>query len=98
MTMTKAKMTELLLERFEIRYDECYRFVDMFFKELTDAVVAEHELKLAGLGSFHVLAKKSRPGRNPKTGEPYEVSARKSVSFTLSPKLKEKLLQLSSSD
>lgn len=98
MTMTKAKMTELLLERFEMRYDECYRFVDIFFKELSDAIISEHELKLAGLGSFHVLSKKSRPGRNPKTGESHEVSARKSVSFTLSPKLKEKLLQLSSSD
>lgn len=93
MTMTKAKIAEFLISQFKMDYNDSYHFVDVFFQDLGNALVEEHQLKLANLGSFHVIAKKSRPGRNPKTGEAHEISARNSVSFTVSPTLKARMNQ-----
>ena len=44
-------------------------------------------LKLKNIGSFSLIKKKQRMGRNPKTGEACIISSRKSLSFTPSKKL-----------
>jgi integration host factor subunit alpha len=48
-------------------------------------------LKITGFGNFVVLNKKSRPGRNPKTGERFKITPRKVISFRASPVLKQVL-------
>ena len=44
--------------------------------------------KITGFGSFIVNKKNSRKGRNPQTGEPITISARKILTFKPSPVLK----------
>tara|TARA_B100001093_G_scaffold517482_1_gene599158 strand:- start:1215 stop:1508 length:294 start_codon:yes stop_codon:yes gene_type:complete len=44
-------------------------------------------LNIKNLGSFKLLKKKERLGRNPKTKEEYLIKSRKSVSFTASKKI-----------
>ncbi len=44
-------------------------------------------LTVKNLGTFKILEKKERLGRNPKTKDPYIISARKTVRFTPSQKL-----------
>ena len=41
-------------------------------------------LNLKNLGSFKIIQKKERMGRNPKTKKEYLISSRKSISFTTS--------------
>ena len=41
-------------------------------------------LNLKNLGSFKIIHKKERKGRNPKTKKEYLISSRKSISFTTS--------------
>tara|TARA_B100001057_G_C22496675_1_gene812333 strand:- start:443 stop:739 length:297 start_codon:yes stop_codon:yes gene_type:complete len=49
---------------------------------------------LKNIGSFRVINKKQRFGRNPKTKEEYIISPRKSVSFTASKKLSQSLKKI----
>ena len=49
--------------------------------------IKNNGLKLKNIGSFKLIEKKERVGRNPKTKEEYIISARNSVSFTASKKL-----------
>ncbi len=49
------------------------------------------KLNLKNLGVFKITNKKERIGRNPKTKEQFIISARKSISFTPSQKLVQKL-------
>ena len=49
------------------------------------------KLNLKDLGVFKITNKKERIGRNPKTKEQFIISARKSISFTPSQKLFQKL-------
>ena len=45
-------------------------------------------MKLPGFGNFELRDKRPRPGRNPKTGDAYLVTARRVVTFKASHKLK----------
>ena len=51
-------------------------------------------LNLKNLGSFKIVHKKERMGRNPKTKEAFLISSRKSISFTPSKKIINKLNNL----
>ena len=48
----------------------------------------ERDLNLKNIGSFKLLIKNERTGRNPKTGINYKINARKSISFRPSKNLK----------
>ena len=49
------------------------------------------KLTLKNVGSFKIINKKERIGRNPKTKEKFIISARKTVSFTPSKKISKDL-------
>ena len=49
---------------------------------------------LKNVGTFKLIHKKKRIGRNPKTKEEFLISSRKSVSFTVSKKISEKVGKL----
>ena len=48
-------------------------------------------LNLKNIGSFKIISKKERVGRNPKTKNEHLISARKSISFKASKKILNKL-------
>ena len=48
-------------------------------------------LNLKNIGSFKIISKKERVGRNPKTKNVHLISARKSISFKASKKILNKL-------
>ena len=56
--------------------------IDEVFGAITRAVVAGDTVQLIGFGSFGAGARAARTGRNPKTGEPLEIAAAKTVKFT----------------
>ena len=73
-------------------------FSKNFSKKLIDDLIniillnlRNGELILKNLGSFKVLKKKERIGRNPKTKKEYIIKSRKSVIFTSSKNLEHNL-------
>lgn len=87
-TLTKAELTELIFAQVGLSKREAKELVDAFFAEISAALEAGEEVKLSGFGNFLTRDKSSRPGRNPKTGEPIPISARRVVTFHASQKLK----------
>lgn len=55
------------------------------------ALVEEGEAILPGLGKLVVGQRAARTGRNPKTGEPVEIAASKTVKFKAAKTLKDNL-------
>ena len=51
------------------------------------------KIKISGFGNFTPSDKKTRVGRNPKTGAAIEISARRVVTFKASPVLKTRMNQ-----
>ena len=58
-------------------------FINILFKN-----IKKGNLNLKNVGSFKIIQKKQRNGRNPKTNQEYLISARKIVRFTPSNKIK----------
>ncbi len=59
--------------------------------EIININIKSGNLNLKNIGSFKIINKKERIGRNPKTKEKFLISSRKSIIFTTSKKILEKL-------
>lgn len=87
--LTKAQLAELLYEQIGLNKRESKDMVDAFFDLIGDSLVSGEDVKISGFGNFQIRTKAPRPGRNPRTGEPVAIEARRVVTFHASPKLKE---------
>lgn len=58
---------------------------------IANGVRADRKVQLIGFGTFEVKNRAARMGRNPKTGEPMQIAASKSVGFKASSALKSSL-------
>lgn len=81
MTLTKADIADYLADKFTIDRQEAKTIVEHFFEEIRVALEKGDPVKLSGFGNFTIRDKKSRPGRNPKTGESVDITARRVVTF-----------------
>ena len=87
--LTKAQLADLLFEQIGLNKRESKDMVDAFFDLITDSLVQGEDVKISSFGNFQIRTKAPRPGRNPRTGEPVAIEARRVVTFHASPKLKE---------
>jgi len=55
--------------------------------EILSDKIKDNDLNLKNLGSFKIINKKERLGRNPKTKEEFLIKSRKSISFIASKNL-----------
>lgn len=62
--------------------------VNAVFTAIESALAAGDEVAISGFGSFKVVERSSRQGRNPQTGEPMTIEARKSPVFRPGTQLK----------
>ena len=65
--------------------------IDDFFESLIAELIRTKKIKISSFGTFMVVDKKERVGRNPKTKEEAKILARKIIKFKPSVLVKEKL-------
>ena len=65
--------------------------IDDFFESLVSELVKGNKIKISSFGTFLVVDKKERIGRNPKTKVEAKIVARKVVKFKSSYTIKEKI-------
>ncbi|GBE14681.1 MAG TPA: integration host factor subunit alpha [Proteobacteria bacterium] len=87
--MTKADIVEKVHERTGFSKKESSEAVAAILEILKEKLENGQKVKLSGFGNFVIRRKDVRKGRNPKTGEEMEISARKVMSFKPSQKLKD---------
>ena len=68
--------------------------IDNFFETLIQELIKSHKIKISTFGTFKVINKRERIGRNPKTKEKAIIAPRKVVTFKPSLFVKEKLNNL----
>ena len=67
------------------------KIVDDFFETIIFEIIKSNKVKISSFGTFNVLKKKERIGRNPKTKIKAMISSRKVVKFIPSLSIKERL-------
>lgn len=80
-TITRSDFAARLRTQFGLTTADAYKLVDVIFEEIRESLIHGEEVKFAGFGSFKILTKPQRMGRNPKTGQPAVISARRVAAF-----------------
>ncbi len=91
MAMTKANIVEEVYKKVGFSKSQAAEIVETVFETMKQVLERGEKLKISGFGNFTPRDKKTRIGRNPKTGEAIEISARRVVTFKASPVLKTKM-------
>jgi integration host factor subunit alpha len=65
--------------------------IDDFFEYVMSELIKSNKIKISSFGTFKIMTKKERMGRNPKTKQEAKISARKVVKFKPSLLFKNKL-------
>jgi integration host factor subunit alpha len=89
-TMTKADIVQALHDRLTgLTKPEAAILVDAIFEIPKETLGRGEKVKISGFGNFVPHDKRERPGRNPQTGEPIKIEARRVLTFKASVILKE---------
>ena len=87
-TVTRAQLTEVVYQEVGLSRNESADLVESVLNEISDALSDGETVKISSFGSFFVRKKGQRIGRNPKTGEEVDISARRVVTFKPGQKLR----------
>src|SRR3954454_6433281 len=79
--MTKKQLVDTPAATSERNKKEIGDVVDSLLAEVTKALASGERVDLRGFGSFVPKETKARQGRNPQTGEPIQIAAKKTVAF-----------------
>jgi len=89
--MNKAELIEEVSNRTGLTKRTSREAVDAIVSAITDSLAREEKVTLVGFGTFQVMERKSRKGRNPRTGEGIQIPAKKVPKFVPGKGLKERM-------
>jgi len=91
--MTKAELVDEVARAVQVTKKQAEAIVNIVFDSIVDSLRSGQKIELRGFGSFRLRSRKSRTGRNPKTGEKVEVPSKKIPYFKPGKELKELINQ-----
>ena len=87
--MTKSELIDAMAVRSELTKARAELVVNCVFDAMTEALEKGEGIEIRGFGSFTVRPYKAYSGRNPRTGEPVPVPAKRLPFFKVGKELKE---------
>src|SRR5688500_17372575 len=87
--MTKAELVEDVARAAELTKKDAERLVEIVFESIIETLNQGEKIELRGFGSFRVRERGARRGRNPKTGDPVDIPAKRVPYFKPGKELKE---------
>jgi DNA-binding protein HU-beta len=79
--MNKAQLIDAIAGDAKITKADAKKALDAFIKSTSSALKKGDRVALVGFGSFGVAKRSARTGRNPQTGKPIQIKAKKVVKF-----------------
>lgn len=87
--MNKVELVANVAEKTELSKKEVEKVLTAFIGSVEETLVAGEKIHLVGLGTFEVVERAERQGRNPKTGEAITIPASKTPKLKISKTLKD---------
>lgn len=79
--MNKAELINAIAANAKISKATAKTALEAVVKTTTASLKKGHRVALVGFGSFSVSKRAARTGRNPQTGKPIKIAAKKVVKF-----------------
>ena len=89
--MNKAELINAIAGKTKLTKGKTKDVIDAFMEVTSEALGKGERVALVGFGSFTVVDRKARSGRNPLTGAEIQIGAKKVVKFTPGAELKTKV-------
>ena len=89
--MTKSELVRLISQQIKLSRKDAVAAVDAVFNSITHSLEGGRRVELRGFGSFGLKERHARAGRNPKTGEPVAVDAKRVMFFKPGVALRERV-------
>jgi integration host factor subunit beta len=96
--MTKAELVEDVARAAELTKKDAERLVEIVFESIIETLNQGEKIELRGFGSFRVRERGARRGRNPKTGDPVDIPAKRVPYFKPGKEMKELINEESAGD
>jgi len=87
--MNKAELIEEVVAETGLTKRTASEAISAVTDVITDAVARGERVTLVGFGSFRVVSRKARRGKNPQTGETIQIPAKKVPKFRAGKGLRE---------
>ena len=89
--MNKAELIDAIANETKFTKADSKKALDAFLKVTSGALKKGQRVALVGFGSFSVVKRSARTGRNPQTGKEIKIAAKKVVKFAPGAELKAKV-------
>ena len=89
--LTRKDLSKKIYRNLGFSKNISLRLIDDFFESMLSGLLKTNQVKISSFGTFQVIEKKERMGRNPKTKIEAKIAARKVVKFLPSDIIKKKL-------
>jgi len=89
--MKKADIISKIVEATNLKKAEADEAMTAFMDAVKEGLKDGGKVTIIGFGSFSIVERKARMGRNPQTGQEIEIPAKKTVKFNPAEKLKEEV-------
>lgn len=91
-TFTRAELAGVMADAVDgLTHRGATTMIDNIITVMRETLSNGEQIKVSGFGNFVLQNKEARPGRNPRTGEPITISARRVLKFKPSNILREQL-------
>jgi len=79
--MTKAELISVMSEDAGISKAAAAKALESYIQTVSTELKKNGKLGLVGFGTFSVVKRKARTGRNPQTGDKIKIKAKKVIKF-----------------
>ncbi len=87
--MNKTELIAAIAEKTELSKKDAEKAVKAFTDVVSEELKKGEKIQLVGFGTFEVVERSAREGRNPKTGEAMPIAASKAPKFKAGKALKD---------
>lgn len=87
--MNKTELISAMAEKAELSKKDAEKALTTFTNIVADTLVDGDRVSITGFGTFEVVERAARTGRNPQTGESIQIQASKSPKFKAGKALKD---------
>jgi integration host factor subunit alpha len=86
-TIVKADLIERVYEKVGFTRQEAMEAVEIILNEIKIVLSSGEDVRISGFAGFHLRDKNARTARNPRSGEPVRIQARRVITFKPSKQL-----------
>ena len=89
--MNKSELVSAIAEKTSLKKSDAEKAVKAFTEVVAEQLKKGDKVQLVGFGTFEVLERPAREGRNPRTGETMKIAASKAPKFKAGKALKDSI-------